>query len=80
MKKAHNSDIASDEEPQLDKKLPIVKKKQKSDAETRVTCDICYKTFKNFDNLVRHMEAHRGIKSKQFNFYDIAISFSFLFS
>lgn len=73
LKKAHRDVATSDEEPlQLpDKKLSIAKKKRKSDVDgensTRTTCDICYKTFKNLENLVRHMEAHRGVKSKHFN-------------
>lgn len=73
---SHQSGATSDEEPQTPvKKVPIVKKKQHSDGKgkisTKTTCDICYKTFKNLDNLVRHMEAHRGIKSKLSNgFYN----------
>lgn len=68
LKKAHRDVTTSDEESQPEKK-PIVRKQRKSNADEenkRTTCDICYRTFKNLENLVRHMDAHRGIKSKRY--------------
>lgn len=77
LKKAHPDATTSDEEQQSDIKLPIAKKKRKTDDtvanSTTTTCDICYKTFKNLENLVRHMEAHRGIKSKHISILMYAI-------
>lgn len=78
MKKGQHSGartkIKSDEEPHQSstgKKMSIVKKKLTAEVDgvnpTETTCDICYKTFKNLDNLVRHMDGHRGIKRKIFS-------------